>query len=109
MVMRRTFPMWTAQSVVVVIVLQAVSAFGQTPSPALLVLNKDANEMAIVDPSAMKVVGHVLVGEGPHEVATDGNLAFVANYGSHKPGNKISVIDLATRKEINNMDPIPME
>jgi len=34
-----------------------------------------------LDPSAMKVVGHVPVGEGPHEVATDGKLAFVANYG----------------------------
>src|SRR5258708_23705569 len=109
MVMRRTFPMWTAQSVVVVIVLQAVSAFAQTPSPALLVLNKDANEMAIVDPSAMKVVGHVLVGEGPHEVATDGKLAFVANCGSHTPGNTISVIDLATWKEIKRVDLSPMQ
>jgi len=62
--------MWTARSVVVVIVLQGVSAVAQTPSPALLVLNKDANEMAIVDPSVMKVVGHIRVGEGPHEVAT---------------------------------------
>ena len=101
--------MWTARSAVVVIVLQAVSAFAQTPSPALLVLNKDANEMAIVDPSEMKVVGHVLVGEGPHEVATDGKLAFVTNYGSHTPGNTISVIDLATWKEIKRVDLSPMQ
>jgi DNA-binding beta-propeller fold protein YncE len=101
--------MWTARSVVVIIVLQAVSAVAQTPSPALLVLNKDANEMAIVDPSAMKVVGHVPVGEGPHEVATDGKLAFVANYGSHTPGNTISVIDLATWKEIKRVDLSPMQ
>src|SRR5258708_13530944 len=104
MVLRRTFPMWTARSVVVVIVLQAVSALAQAPVPALLVLNKDANEMAIVDPSAMRGVGHVPVGEGPHEVATDGKLAFVANYGSHTPGNTISVIDLATWKEIKRVD-----
>ncbi len=58
MVMRSTFRIWTARSVVV-IALQAVAAFAQTPTPALLVLNKGANEMAIVDPSAMKVVGHV--------------------------------------------------
>jgi len=101
--------MWTARSVVLVIVLQAVSAFAQTPSPALLVLNKNANEMAIVDPSEMKVVGHVLVGEGPHEVATDGKLAFVTNYGSHTPGNTISVIDLATWKEIKRVDLSPMQ
>ena len=56
--------MWTARPVVAVIVLQAVSAFVQTPSPALLVPNKDANEMAIVDPSAMKVVGHTPVVRG---------------------------------------------
>src|SRR5258707_1325533 len=109
MVMRRTFPMWTAPSVVVVIVLQAVSGFAQAPSPALLVLNKDANEMAIVDPWAMKVVCHGLVGEGPHEGGTDGNLAFVANYGSHTPGNTISVIDLATWKEIKRVDLSPMQ
>lgn len=101
--------MWTARSVVVVIVLQGVSAVAQTPSPALLVLNKDANEMAIVDPLAMKVVGHVLVGEGPHEVATDGKLAFVANYGSHTPGNTISVIDLATWQVIKSVDLSPMQ
>jgi DNA-binding beta-propeller fold protein YncE len=78
--------MWAVRLVVVVTVLQAVSALAQTPSPALLVLNKGANEMAIVDPSAMKVVGRVPVGEGPHEVATDGKLAFVTNYGSQTPG-----------------------
>ena len=109
LVTRGTFPMWTARSVVVVIVLQAVSAFAQTPSPALLVLNKDANEMAIVDPSEMRVVGHVLVGESPYEVATDGKLAFVTNYGSHTPGNTISVIDLATWKEIKRVDLSPMQ
>ena len=44
------------------------TAFAQSPSPALLVLNKGANELAIVDPAAMKVVGRVPVGDGPHEV-----------------------------------------
>src|SRR5260370_18676766 len=65
--------------------------------------------MGIVDPSAMKVVGHVPVGEGPDEVATDGKVAFVANYGSHTPGNTISVIDLATWKEIKRVDLSPMQ
>lgn len=100
--------MWNARLVVVVIALQAVSALAQTPSPALLVLSKGANEMAIVDPSTMAIVGHVLVGEGPHEVATDGKLAFVTNYGSHTPGNTISVIDLATWTEIKRVDLGPM-
>jgi len=76
----------------------------QTPRPALLVVNKGANELAIVDPSSMKVVGRVPVGEGPHEVATDGRLAFVANYGARTPGNSVSVIDLATQKEVKRVD-----
>jgi YVTN family beta-propeller protein len=96
-------------AVVVVVLLQATLVHAQTPSPALLVLNKGANEMAIVDPSAMKVVARVPVGEGPHEVATDGKLAFVANYGSHTPGNTISVIDLATQKEIKRVDLGPLQ
>jgi len=108
MVMQGTFGIWTARLVVVVIVLQAVSAVAQTPSPALLVLNKGANEIAIVDPSAMKVVGRIAVGEGPHDVSTDGKLAFVTNYGWHTPSNTISVIDLATQKEIKRVDLSPM-
>src|SRR4051812_20599399 len=71
------------------------------PKPALLVLDKDANELAIVDPTAMKVVGKVSTGNGPHEVtvSADGKTAIVANYGDKNPGNSLSVIDLAARTE----------
>lgn len=71
------------------------------PKPALLVLNKDANELAILDPTAMKVVGRVPTGVGPHEVTltSDGKMAVVANYGDKNPGNSLSVIDLASRTE----------
>jgi len=81
-------------------VLAALNAAGQTPSPALLVLNKEGS-LAIVDPVTRKVVGQVPTGEGPHEVvaSTDGKMAFASNYGSTTPGNSISVIDLAARKE----------
>jgi YVTN family beta-propeller protein len=95
---------WTARLIVVFAFWQAVSALAQTPSPSLLVLNKGANEMAIVDPVAMKVVGRIPVGDGPHEVATDGRLAFVTNYGSHTPGNSISIIDLASQKQTKRLD-----
>src|ERR1017187_5575874 len=72
----------------------------QTPSPALLVLNKEGS-LAIVDPATRKVVGRVPTGESPHEVvaSSDGKLAFASNYGDATPGNSISVIDLAARKE----------
>jgi YVTN family beta-propeller protein len=78
----------------------------ETPSPALLVLNKEEATLSIVDPSTLKVVGHASTGEGPHEVAasTDGKLAFVGNYGSKTPGSTISVIDLIGQKEIRRVD-----
>jgi len=84
-------------------------AAAQIPSPALLVVNKDENAMAIVDPIAKKVVGSVRVGDGPHEVTAsdDGKLAFVTNYGPGNatvPGSTISVIDLATKKELRKFE-----
>ena len=78
----------------------------QSPSPALLVLNKAENSMAIVDPASRKVFARIPTGEGPHEVAVsnDGKLAFVANYGAREPGSTISVIDLASAKETRRVD-----
>ena len=72
----------------------------------LLVLNKAEATLAIIDPATMRVVGRVPTGEGPHEVATsaDGRTAYVTNYGAQKPGNSISVIDLASRKETRRVD-----
>src|SRR5438128_7795113 len=74
---------------------------------ALLVLNKSENTLAIIDPATLKVVARVPTGEAPHEVAAsaDGRLAFVSNYGTaDRPGNTISVIDIAARKEIKRVD-----
>jgi YVTN family beta-propeller protein len=78
----------------------------ETPSPALLVLNKEEATLSIVDPSTLKVVWHATTGEGPHEVAAsaDGKLAFVGNYGGKTPGSTISVIDLIGQKEIRRVD-----
>ncbi len=82
----------------------------ETPSPALLVLNKADQALAIVDPASGKVVARVSVGEGPHEVtvSTDGKFAFVGNYGQQTPGNTISVIDLVAQKEIHRVDLGPL-
>jgi YVTN family beta-propeller protein len=79
-------------------------ATAQMPSPALLVLNKDDNTLVIVDPGSNKIVGTAPTGDAPHEVAasSDGRAAFVTNYGPFQPdqpGNSLSVIDLASRKE----------
>jgi DNA-binding beta-propeller fold protein YncE len=90
-------------------VCAATLAAAQTPSPALLVLNKDGT-LAIVNPVNKQVVATVRVGDTPHETAasTDGKLAFVSNYGGSIPGNSISVIDLATQKEIHRVDLGPL-
>ena len=86
--------------------LFAAASAAATPSPALLVLNKQDNALAIVDPASGKVLGLVPVGESPHEVSVsaDGKLAFVSNYGSRNPGSTISVIDLTAQKEIHRVD-----
>lgn len=82
-----------------------------TARPALLVLNKMENTLAIVDPASLKVVARVQTGEGPHEVATsaDGRLAFVANYGTQqKIGSSISIIDINARRELKRVDVGPL-
>ena len=93
----------------IVLLLAAASAAAQVPSPALLVVNKEGS-LAIVDPATRKVLGTVRTGDTPHEVAAsaDGRLAFVANYGGAMPGNTISVIDLAARKELRRVDLGPL-
>ena len=83
-----------------------------TPSPALLVLHKGENAMAIVDPSSGKVAGRVPTGQDPHELAVsdDGKLAFSSNYAGPGPrgGNTLSVIDIASRKELHRVDLGPL-
>ncbi len=82
----------------------------ETPSPALLVLNKADRTLAIVNPASGTVVARVSVGEGPHEVTVsdDGKFAFVGNYGQQTPGNTMSVIDLVAQKELRRVDLGPL-
>ena len=77
-----------------------------TPSPALLVLDKEDAMLSIIDPGTLKTVAQIPTGEGPHEIAAsdDGKLAFVANYGGRTPGNTISVMDLVAQKELHRVD-----
>ena len=48
--------------------IAALPTVAQTPSPALLVLEKEDSALAIVDPQTLKVVGRVPSGPDPHEV-----------------------------------------
>lgn len=90
----------------VVLALLPNFSAAQTPSPALLVLNKEDATLSIIDPATLKTIVQIPVGEGPHEIAAsgDGKFAFVANYGARTPGSTISVIDLIAQKELHRAD-----
>jgi len=99
-----------AATIATILCTPLLRAQSQTPSPALLVLNKAENSLAIVDPATQKVVARIPTGEGPHEIAasSDRKLAVVTNYGAKDPGHSLSVIDLAAQKEIHRVDLDPL-
>jgi len=84
------------------------AAAAPMPSPALLVLNKSGAELEIIDPATNNIVGRVPTGEGPHEVATDGKIAIVCNYGAQTPGSTLNIIDLASQKELKRLQ-LPLQ
>jgi len=87
--------------------LAAVSVSAETPSPALLVLEKSDNTLAIVDPATLLIVARVAAGEDPHEVTAsdDGRVAYISNYGGEGSTlNTISVVDLIARKALPAVD-----
>ena len=98
--------MWWARTWVACAVLAGCLPAADT----LLIVNKEG-ALAMVDPATRQVLGRVPTGAAPHEVAAsaDGRLAFVSNYGSATtPGNSISVIDVAARKETQRVDLGPL-
>src|SRR6266850_8456542 len=95
------------RSLAFLFLLAAGVAGAQTPSPALLVLEKADNTLAIVDPSTLKIVGRVPAGPDPHEIeaSPDGKLAYISNYGgSDSDLHTISVVDLAAQKALSPID-----
>jgi YVTN family beta-propeller protein len=88
----------------------AIARAGDTPSPALLVLHKGENAMAIIDPNTGEVHGRAPTGRDPHEltVSEDGTLAFASNYAGASGGNSLSVIDIAARTERHHVELAPL-
>jgi YVTN family beta-propeller protein len=85
------------------LLVTAKSTVAQTPSPALLILEKSDDTVAIVDPTSLKIVARVPVGEDPHEIVTspDGKVAYISNYGGNDSNlNTISVVDLIAQKPL---------
>jgi DNA-binding beta-propeller fold protein YncE len=70
---------------------------------ALLVLEKDSQTLAIVDPTSLAVLARLPAGPDPHEVvaSSDGTRAYISNYGGEGGAlNIISRIDLTTRQPL---------
>lgn len=80
-----------------------------TPHEALLVLSKAEHTLAIVNPTNLKVLARVPVGEDPHEViaSSDGKVAYVSNYGGGAY-NTLAVIDLVGQKALPSIDLGPL-
>ena len=99
---------WTAASLAVALLVMVAVAFAQTPSPALLVLEKDDQSLAIVDPGTLKIVGRVEAGADPHEVVAsdDGKFAYISNYGAFgsNPGHSLSVVDLMNQNRLPSVE-----
>ena len=90
-----------------ILIVSAIAAAAQIPSPALLVLEKNDKSLAIVDPATLKVVGRIPAGEDPHEVVAseDGKYAYISNYGAFQsPQHTLSVADLSSSKALPAVD-----
>ncbi len=82
----------------------------RTPSGAsLLVLAKQDQTLAVVNPSTLKVEARIPVGGNPHEViaSPDGRRAYVSNYDNGSL-NTITVVDLVARKPLTKIELGPL-
>ncbi len=88
------------------------STFANAQQPRLLVAEKGAQSLAIIDPANGRLLASVPEGGVTgHEViaSADGKLAFVPIYGNSgvgapgTDGKNIAVIDIATRKVVGNI------
>lgn len=91
------------------LLLPAVVAGQSTPKESLLALSKRDHTLAIVDPTNLKVLVKVPVGNDPHEViaSSDGKTAYVSNYGGGAY-NTLAVIDLQSQKALSPVDLGPL-
>ena len=66
----------------------------------LIVVNKQASTVSIVNVSTGTVTATLPTGANPHETAAsrDGKWAVVSDYGAQAPGSTLTVVDLTTHK-----------
>ena len=75
----------------------------------LLALSKADHTLSIVDPTTLKVIARMPVGEDPHEViaSADGKTAYVTIYGGGSL-HEINVLDLVAQKPLTTVDTRPL-
>lgn len=75
----------------------------------LLALSKSDHTLAIIDPSTLKVLARVPVGQDPHEVtaSSDGKTAYVSVYGGGGL-HELNIIDVVAMKPLNTIDTRPL-
>lgn len=85
-----------------------VSNAQSSPGHYLLALSKADHTLAIINPSTLKVIARVKVGEDPHEViaSSDGRTAYVSNYGGGSL-HQLYVVDLVHHKALPLIDTKP--
>jgi len=89
----------------VTLALSAALLAQNTPRESLLILSKQDHTVAIIDPTTLKVVAKIPVGNDPHEViaSSDGNTAYVSNYGGGAY-NTLTVVDLTLQTPLATID-----
>ena len=93
------------------VLVAVVCTSAQQRGPRLLVLNKEDATFTVINPETAAVLATVATGEGPHELVTStaGKTAFASNYGTGPaPGHTISMIDIASGKELRRIDVAPL-
>lgn len=101
------------KSLAILFVLLALSISGYTQSLTnknrLLALSKSDHTLSIIDPTTLKIIAKVPVGEDPHEViaSADGKTAYVSVYGGGSL-HTINIIDLETQKNKLDVDTRPL-
>jgi DNA-binding beta-propeller fold protein YncE len=76
----------------------------------LLVANRGGSTITMIDPATMQILGTTVVGNDPHEIAVsaDGRTAYVSLY-ANGTGNRIAVVDIASRTKIRDIDITPLQ
>lgn len=100
---------WVAAMVFVSLLGGGLLVAQSSPESSLLVLSKRGHTLAIVDPTTLKVLAQVPVGDDPHEViaSTDGTTAYVSNYGGGSL-HTLAVVDLVGQKALPAVDLAPL-